>query len=68
MNAEQQESMRYANLMLELATQAADENGRISYSEIEKRCSTAEVDPCSTAHDLQSKEYEIDYGGEAEQA
>lgn len=68
MNAEQQESMRYADLMLELATQAADENGRISYSEIEKRCSTAEVDPCSMAHDLQSEEYEIDYGGEAAQA
>lgn len=68
MNAEQQESMRYANLMLELATQAADENGRISYSEIEKRCSTAEIDPCSMAHDLQSEEYEINYGGEAAQA
>ena len=49
MNAEQQESMRYADLMMELVTQAADENGRISYSEIEKRCSAAEVDPCSMA-------------------
>lgn len=46
----------------------ADENGRISYSEIEKRCSAAEVDPCSMAHDLQSEEYEIDYGSDAAQA
>ena len=68
MNAEQQESMRYANLMLELATQAADENGRIRYSEIEKRCNAVEIDPCSMAHDLQSEEYEIDYGSGAEQA
>ena len=41
MNAEQQESMRYADLMMELATQAADENGRSCYSDIEKRCGAA---------------------------